>query len=213
MQFHENRSNRDCPSTRRPRDGWKYRLMRFILPIAGLASLVWFLIRVIPKPSRALYPCQRVAFPLASGFVAWLLGLTASAAAFKKARLNLSRRRYALAMVCIALSVGAVWVAISATSEKPAMAQPQAANSPMGVGKGIHPGRVVWVHDPEATNWQGPGNGHPWQDEQTNPAVCRRMMSSAIRSLTGESTDAKAWDALFRHQNKARGSGLCPFRP
>src|SRR3974390_173415 len=27
----------------------------------GLFSLLWFLVRVIPKPSRAAYPCQRVA--------------------------------------------------------------------------------------------------------------------------------------------------------
>jgi len=28
-----------------------------------------------------------------------------------------------------------------------------APNQPMGVGKGIHPGRVVWVHAPGATSW------------------------------------------------------------
>ncbi len=207
MQFQENKDNGICPSTHRRHGGWKYRWLKIVLPVAGLASLVWFLIRVIPKPSRALYPCQRVAFPLASGFIAWLLGLTASAMAFKKAKLSFARRRYALALVCIGLSVGAIWVAVSATSEKSAMAEPQPSNAPVGVAKGIHPGRVVWIHDPEATNWKGPGDGHPWQDEQTNPAVCRQMMSNAIRSLTGESTDAKAWDALFRYHNKARGKG------
>jgi len=212
MQFQENKDNGVCPSTRR-RDGWKYRWLKIVLPLAGLASLVWFLIRVIPKPSRALYPCQRVAFPLASGFVVWLLGLAASVAAFKKARLSFARRRYALALVCVALSVGAMWVAVTATGEKSAMAEPQPANAPMGVAKGIHAGRVVWVHDPEATNWEGPGDGHPWQDEQTNPAVCRQMMSNAIRSLTGESTDAKAWDALFRYHNKARGKGDAGYKP
>ena len=81
MQFQENKDDGVCPSTRRCRDGWKYRWLRYALPVAGLASLIWFLVRVIPKPSRALYPCQRVAFPLASGFVAWLLALAASAAA------------------------------------------------------------------------------------------------------------------------------------
>jgi hypothetical protein len=30
---------------------------------AGLLALAWFLIRVLPKPSRATYPCQRAAFP------------------------------------------------------------------------------------------------------------------------------------------------------
>ena len=46
-----------------------------LLPITGLVALVWFLLRVIPKPSRATYPCQRVAAPLASAFVVWTIGL------------------------------------------------------------------------------------------------------------------------------------------
>src|ERR1043166_3806451 len=28
-------------------------------------------------------------------------------------------------------------------------------NNPMGEGKGIHPGRVVWVHNPEVAKWDG----------------------------------------------------------
>jgi len=70
----------------------------WIFPIAGLVSLIWFLVRVIPKPSRATYPCQRLAFPLASGFVAWLVGLGASAVAFRKAKLNFARRHYVVGL-------------------------------------------------------------------------------------------------------------------
>ena len=33
----------------------------------------------------------------------------------------------------------------------------QGQAKPLGVAKGIHPGRVVWVHDPEVTDWKGPG--------------------------------------------------------
>ena len=43
--------------------------------IVGIACLIWFLIRVIPKPSRATYPCQRAAFPLAFGFMSWIYGI------------------------------------------------------------------------------------------------------------------------------------------
>ena len=49
----------------------------------GLAALVWFLVRVVPKPSRAAYPCQRAAFPLASAFVLWLAGVVAGGALFR----------------------------------------------------------------------------------------------------------------------------------
>jgi len=51
---------------------------RFLLSLTGFLALLWFLIRVIPKPSRAAYPCQRAAFPLASAFVLWIVGLATS---------------------------------------------------------------------------------------------------------------------------------------
>jgi gluconolactonase len=191
----------------------KYRWLKWVFPLAGLVSLIWFLIRVIPKPSRALYPCQRVAFPMASGFVAWLVGLGASAAIFRKARLNLCRRRYLVGLTFLVLSVGALWITLSATSENSAVAEPQTVNKPIGVAKGIHPGRVVWVYDPQATNWEGPGHGHPWQAEHTHPQEVQKMMSRSVRALTGAATDAEAWDKLFRYFNKAHGKGDIGYKP
>jgi gluconolactonase len=185
----------------------------WIFPIAGLVSLIWFLIRVIPKPSRATYPCQRMAFPLASGFIVWLVGLVTSTLAFKKARISLARRRYLMALACIGISIGAVLFALSTTSEKPAMAEPHSANEPIGVAKGIYPGRVVWAHDPDATDWEGSGNGHWWQAQHTNQQICDNMMSKTIQSLTGKTTDAAAWDAIFRYNNKARNKGDVGYTP
>ena len=194
-------------TSRHDRNGGKYRWVRYALPIAGLMSLIWFLVRVIPKPSRATYPCQRMAFPIASGFVAWLLGLGAWGLAFRKASRTFARRRYVLAALCAGLSVGILWVTISATSEESTLAEPQAANAPIGTARGVNPGRVVWVHDPDATDWDGPGDGHLWEAAHTDQKACDEMMSSALRSLTGEQTDAEAWDALFRYYNRNRGKG------
>ena len=62
---------------------WLFKIRlpyKLIFITMGIASTVWFLIRVIPKPSRATYPCMQVAAPFMSGFVAYLLavgGLTA----------------------------------------------------------------------------------------------------------------------------------------
>ena len=184
-----------------------------ILPIVGLASLIWFLLRVIPKPSRATYPCQRMAFPLASGFVIWLLGLAGSWAAFRKAKLSAAKRRYVLAVLFVAASVGALWVAISSTGERFVLAEAQGVNEPMGIAKGINPGRVVWVHDPEATDWEGPGEGHWWHSEHTNQAAVSRMMSDAVQQLAGTVSDASAWDKLFKHLNKTRGKGDVGYKP
>ncbi len=62
--------------------------------IIGLASLVWFLFRVIPKPSRATYPCMQTAFPLASSFVLWLVGSLGSIALFRKIPHAFDNKKY-----------------------------------------------------------------------------------------------------------------------
>lgn len=197
------------PLVERLKRSWLF----WLVPVLGLFSLLWFLIRVIPKPSRALYPCQQVAMPLASGFVAWLIGLVGSIVAFRKAKGLLRQSRLPLAIACVAAALVFGVVALTNMPEKALTAAEQPGLAPIGQGQGIHPGRVVWVHDPEATDWKGPGDGHPWQSEHTNPAICEQMMSNAIRALTGEGTNAEAWNALFRYHNKARGKGDVGYKP
>ncbi len=78
---------------------------------------------------------------------------------------------------------------------------------PIGEGRGIHPGRVVWVHDPRAIDWKGPGDGHWYESQHTRQDHVDAMMTRAVCELTRESTIAGAWDRLFRHLNQARGKG------
>src|SRR5260370_23119587 len=79
-------TNRTCPKTGRPIPSPSPRTRELRpLTILGFVSLAWFLIRVVPKPTRATYPCQRAAAPLAAGFLAWLAGLTAPAVLFRRA--------------------------------------------------------------------------------------------------------------------------------
>jgi hypothetical protein len=179
--------------------------IKWIFPIGGLLALLWFLFRVTPKPSRATYPCQRVAFPLASGFVLWLTGAIGSVTAFRKAKCYLAQSRYVLCVMLITMSIGSVWFVQSFTAERAVFADEPTSNAPIGVARGIYPGRVVWVHDPDATDWAGPGDGHWWQSNHTYQAVVDQMMSRAIRSLSGEKTDAAAWNRLFEYFNKTHG--------
>ncbi len=202
-RFTGNTSTGKCPERNSKRHWFTSRC----IGIGGVLALIWFLIRVIPKPSRATYPCQRVAFPLASGFVVWLAGTISSIAAIRKAKRCFAQSRYILCVMLIALSVGSIWLAQSITTEKVLLADEPLANVPIGIAKGIHPGRVVWVHDPDATDWDGPGQGYWWQSIHTNQAVVDQMMSRAIRALSGELTNAAAWDQLFRHFNKTIGEG------
>ena len=89
-------------------------LMWAVWPLVGFFALVWFLIRVIPKPSRASYPCQRAAFPIASGFVIWITGLICSALALRKARVLFVKHKFVTAFVCMLV---ALIVGISAISD------------------------------------------------------------------------------------------------
>jgi hypothetical protein len=159
-----------------------------------------------------MYPCQRAAFPLASGFALWLAGAIGSVTAFRKAKRCLVQSRYVLCVMLIAVSVGSVWLAQSITVEKTVYADEPTPNAPIGVAKGIHPGRVVWIHDPEATDWTGPGDGHWWQSNHTDQVVVDQMMSRAIRALSGEQTDAAAWNRLFEYFNETHGRGKARYK-
>ena len=185
----------------------------WIFPIGGLLALVWFLIRVIPKPSRAMYPCQRVAFPLASGFVIWFTGAIGSFMAFRKAKRCFAQRRLLLCAILVAASVGSVWLAQSITTEKVLWADEPVANAPVGTARGIYPGRVVWVHNPDATDWDGPGDGHWWESSHTNQEAVDRMISRAIQAFSAEGNSTAAWDKLFKHFNKTNGRGNVGYKP
>lgn len=172
-----------------------------LFPVIGFSALVWFLVRVVPKPSRASYPCQRVAGSLVSSFLLWLLGVSGSALAFRRARERLNQVRYLNAVVAVAIVVmGLGWGLLGAESPARAGYQPHPANTPIGVARGLQPGRVAWVHDPDVADWAGPGTGERWH-EHVDLGVTNDMMSLGLQSYSGESSDAAAWDAVFAHHN------------
>jgi len=207
----------DCSKAdKRPGRFGKYPWLIWLFPIIGLASLIWFLIRVVPKPSRATYPCQRAAFPLASGFIIWIFGLGVSTAAFRKARHSFSRSRYLIGILCIVISIGCVWFSLALTSEKKAeAADPHPVNEPIGVARGIHPGRVVWVYDPNATDWEGweLSDEYWWQSNHTDQDVVDSMMLQAVCAVAGERDIWEAWDRIFRHFNQQQGRGDVGYWP
>ncbi len=216
MLSHKWGQQRVCPKTGKPIERkFQYRWLKWLFPVTGLGALVWFLIRVIPKPSRAEYPCQKVAFPLASSFIAYILGLGAVAVAMKKAHQRLRQARYVLAAFCVLIAIGCAWLTISINSKKANAGNfipPDPPNSPMGVAKGIYPGRVAFVRDPAATDWDGV-TGYYWEDTHTDQTVVDQLMDKVLRAITNEPTDEAAWDALFRYFNQTHGKGNVGYTP
>ena len=195
--------------------------LKVLTPVVGLASLTWFLVRVLPKPSRAAYPCQQAAFPLASGFVVWLAGMFGARVMYRKSRALIPRSRYAVALAALAVAAFAVLLPLGWVTDATAQFignpeehfQPsEGANQPMGVGKGIHPGRVTWIRDPQSTLWDGK-TGNWWDDANTSQTVVDSMISKSLAGLTGEKTDKQAWQALFQSFNQTRDLGRNGYRP
>jgi len=121
---------------------------------------------------------------------------------------RVNRRRFIERAAAIG---GAIGLSCARAAE-PTMVEPQRLR-PIGEAKGIHPGRVVWVHDPQATNWNGPGDGHWYEPEHTSQDRVDGMMSRAVCEVTGQPTVGKAWGRLFRHLNGQRGKGDSAYRP
>ena len=124
--------------------------------------------------------------------------------AFKKAKNHFRKARYiyatsffAIAVVCSLLFfTNKTEVANAGTVDINSVL----SNSPIGVGHGIFPGRVTWVFDPKVATWDGT-NKYWWDEKSTSQTEADKMFKNVLKSLTGKSSEAKAWDALFKNFN------------
>lgn len=76
-------------------------------------------------------------------------------------------------------------------------------NHPVGKARGIHPGRVAWSHAPGAVNWDRK-EGRWYEDRWNSQDTINAMVADVLLTLTGESTPADAWNALFTDFNKRK---------
>ena len=199
-----------------------YKLLRTLLPvIPGILALIWFLVRVIPKPQRANYPCMKVAYPLMSGLVIWLIGITGISTSLKLFLKNIRRKKYLFASGSVLLLlVFSIYYLIrqsdplfAAKGQKVPMHIP---NAPMGVPQGIIPGRVVWSWDPDATNENCTNdiskNDGYFLAKNNNQDVIDKMLAGTILAISDKKDPKEAWDEIFRHFNKQKGKGDTGYR-
>jgi hypothetical protein len=82
--------------------------------------------------------------------------------------------------------------------------------SPVGVPRGVVPGRVTWSHDPSAVTWDGTGSW--WTDANKNQSVIDRMVSRSVCALTNQKKDAQAWNSVFQYFNRTHGRGKAGYK-
>jgi hypothetical protein len=185
---------------------------KWIFILTGLLATLWFLMRVIPKPSRASYPCMKAAAPIMSSFIIYILSLTGSVWAFRKAGQQLRKARY-LPFAALAFS-GVIALAILII-QKPDTSFANAttlldANDPVGSPRGSIPGRVTWFWNQDATNAYADitkVDDAYLLPKNTDREVVQEMVDHSILYLTGASTLADAWEELFRYFNRTHGKG------
>ena len=183
---------------------------RLTIIILGVISTVWFLVRVIPKPSRAGYPCMRVAAPFMSGLIVYLIsvaGLTYVSRISKRKIINI---RYGSTILLIfgVLVIFAINPAINLNNLNQDITwktgPDDGPNQPFGTAVGVNPGRVIWVWDTMSTV-RNPKTYH-FLPENYNQEVIYRMFNESVNKLAGESSVKKSWDAMFRNFNKRKSN-------
>jgi len=203
-----------CPKSGRI-VGFKFdsSLSKIWFPIVGLVAIMWFLIRVIPKPSRATYPCQQVAAGLGVGFLTYLGIVLGSYPVFKAMRkvtsLSMAKTFIVLCIVLITTTIGISISSVVRVEQN--FSHVEKANAPMGEAIGIYPGRVIWDQDFNSTTWDEE-NGFWWDDANTNQQEVDKMFSNSIKALAGAKTDSEAWKNLFVFHNQKNGRGKTGYK-
>lgn len=203
----------------------KFKSSKTYILIIGISATLWFLFRVIPKPSRARYPCMQAAAPLMSSFVIYLLAVGASMYSFKKFKSSFQKSRYLLGtgfLFLVIISVSVIFLndnkAAIANALNPAdNTFPVESNKPIGVANGLFPGRVVWVQDNNATNENylpKKGSSDFWYSNiNVDENVVKQMLSTSLLKYTEKNNMAEAWDAIFRSFNNTHGRGDVGYMP
>ncbi len=180
--------------------------------LAGIAAIIWFLARVLPRPDRIRYPCQQMSISVAIGYIAfWSLLWSAI---FHGLGLWSRRVKYKSAAIAPVILVAFVLI-FSITSNVYAVNELEDENiitrwdpipkEPIGTPQGYKPGRVVWGWNANAT--EEVLNGYWWEKQNNNQTIIDQMFSLGLKTLADTDNDYSAWGLLFRHFNQEHGYG------
>jgi len=192
---------------------------KIAFPLVGILAITWFLIRVLPKPSRLTYPCQQVAAGIGGSFLFYLIGIVTSWSIYRQIRKRVRKRPALMVFSTTVIIISIIWT-VTAAQDKAnpgdrfvmTATNPEGPNKPMGVGKGIFPGRVVWVRDTASTDWDGVEKSW-WDDTHTDQNVVSRMFSDMLKAYSGKTDDNTAWEEIFKYYNKTHDRGDVTYKP
>jgi len=183
--------------------------------VIGLLATTWFVIRVVPKPSRAGYPCMKVAYPFMTAFILWIISFTGIFASYKLLVSSLRRKHLLMIGLSLTFLLVAIGFHIYTNTDKVFAQSPEAVvhpvNEPFGEGQGVLPGRVTWAWNPDATNENCTNdltkNDGYYLNKNNNQAVIDLLVQQSVQQIGNQPILADAWNAIFRSFNIKKGKG------
>jgi uncharacterized protein (DUF362 family) len=166
-----------------------HRLLHRLPPVViGIAALVWVLIRTGRKPSRVVYPCQKAALITSWAF----LGAPVFAA------IVAGRWKRPVAWTAVALATGWAVLALGGAALLGGggeIGDWTPASTPQWLLRDRpFEGRVVEVHDPDATSWD---YSTGYYGDYVDQDIVDAMVTAGLLELTDEHTVVGAWGRLI----------------
>lgn len=186
--------------------------------IAGIICIIWFIVRVLPKPDRIYYPCQQISKNIAIGYIAFWSVLWGSL--FFGAGLWIRRVKHSttaflpvflIVFVLLFSITSNIYADVYIDKKDEIEIWDPTPEQPIGTPVGANPGRVVWVWDPDATEEKL--TSFWWNKENNNQDVLDKMMSDGLQGLSGNDNDYDAWDTIFKYFNLNHGNGEVGYQP
>jgi len=162
---------------------------------------------------------MRAAAPFMSAFIIYLVSLGTTAFTLKKFKQQFASAKYFTSSLLLLAAIISFSVfllqdgkdAVARTLAGLDVTFPVPSNDPVGEANGLFPGRVVWVHNPDATNenYDPATEDDDWwySHDNVDQDIVKSMLASSIRQYAGSEDITEAWDAIFRSFNSSRSRG------
>lgn len=192
-----------CPKSGKIRGlNFNSKWVQWFFPITGLAALIWFLIRVIPKPSRMAYPCQQFAGSLFTTVFAVFCSCFGGVAVVRRMVGQIKRQGWVLGGVC-ALATALLCVGVllgNGSSKADPSATPKAqAPSPVAASPSdaYADKAVARVYDPAISSFEFGKSPYDYYWRTFDVNVLQSMLERGIMEITGEKTVDEAWKKIL----------------
>ena len=188
---------------------FKRKLVDYKSNLLFAVSLFWFAVRVIPRPSRIMYPCQRTTLAL----IAVRLGIGISAVIITLTELARLRIVKVLVVSMLVAEIAFPTALVGYYSLRYSLIAP----SPMtlkDVQVSFPTETVVRVHSGNATSWDFTTDYY-WQ--YVDQAVVDRMVEEGVKALTSAPDAQAAWASIIDYTPgeivglKVNGNDLPPY--